>query len=113
EPITPRTLHAVNAKDGDETIEAMPMDMAEIRIPNPALRKRVSGLNVDVEGGASLAGVVNTSDKGKAGSDRISIFVSVKASARSGVVTYSYKDGDGKAHKGKVTIQIIKKKGDE
>jgi hypothetical protein len=42
------------------------------------------------------------------GGDRISIFVGLKSAFRSGTVEYSYKDGDEKEHKCKLTVQVIK-----
>jgi hypothetical protein len=108
-PVHPGTLHVVYAKDGDQEIKAQPKDMVEIRIPNPVGPTRVHDLDVDKEGDGILAGVVNTSDPKEKGSDRISIFVGLEGTARSATVTYSYKDGKEKDHKGRVIIQVIKK----
>jgi len=107
-PVSPGNLHVLEAKGGAEEIKAEPTDVIELRIPNPALAKRVHDVDVTTAGDGILAGVANTSDK-KPGSDRISIFVGLKGAARSATITYSYKDGDDKEHKGKVTVQVIKK----
>lgn len=107
-PVTPGELHVVPAKGGDKEIKAQVNDVIEARIPNPALPKRVHDVDVTVGGDGVLAGVVNTKDPKLIGSDRISIFVGLKGAARSATITYSYKDGDGKEHKGKVLIQVTK-----
>jgi hypothetical protein len=112
-PKIPGMLHIVRSKDGDQQVKAQPNDMVEIRIPNPTLPKGVHDLDVTTAGDGVLAGVVNTRDPKLVGSDRISIFVGLKGAARSGTVTYSYKDGEEKEHKGKVIIQVIKKEEDK
>jgi len=57
--------------------------------------------------------VVNGSDPKLIGGGWISIIVSLKSAARSGKVAFSYKDGDGKDHKGTVVIQVIKAEKDK
>jgi hypothetical protein len=109
-PVIPGTIHVVQAKDGDQEIKAQPKDVVEVRISNPVLPKRVHDLDVDTGGDGIMAGVVNTRDPKLVGSDRISIFVGLKGSARSATVNYSYKDGGETEHKGKIIIQVIRKK---
>jgi len=107
-PVIPGTVHEV-AAPGDKITRAMPNDVVQIHIPNPALAKTVTDVDVAVSGDTVLAGVANTvNPKGPFGGGRITIFVGLKGEFRSGTVTYSYKDGAGKEHKGKVTIQVTK-----
>jgi hypothetical protein len=108
-PVTPGKVHEVAAKDGPQEIKVQVNDILEIQIPNPALPKMVTELKLEAEGDAILAGAANTvNPKGPAGGRRISIFVGFKGTARSGTVTFSYKDGSGKVHEGKVIAQVIK-----
>ena len=100
----PGKLHVV--VDCEKEIKAMPNDMVEIQIPNPALPVRVHDLRVEAKADAVLAGVVDTTN-GLPGGDRVSIYIGLKSTARSGTVEYSYKDGDNKEHKCKTIIQVM------
>ncbi|HLJ98092.1 MAG TPA: hypothetical protein VKU02_33340 [Gemmataceae bacterium] len=102
--------HIVQSKEGDQEVKAQPNDVVEIRIPNPALPKRIHDLDLNTAGDGVLARVVNTSDPKLVGSDRISVFVGLKEAARSATAGYSYTDGEGKEHRGNVIVQVIKKK---
>lgn len=106
-PQTPAELHIVS-KCKSEDVDAKPKDLVEIRISNPVLPVRVHDLDVEVRGGAILVAIVNTTN-GLPGGDRISIFVRLNSSDRSGSVEYSYKDGEEKEHKCRVLIQIHNK----
>lgn len=108
DPVKPGTVHEV-AAPGDKEIKVQPNDVVLIHIPNPALAKMVSDLDVAATGAAVLAGAANTvNPKGPIGGGRITLFVGLKGGSRSGTVTYSYKDGTGQEQKGKVTIQVTK-----
>jgi hypothetical protein len=104
--VFPGKLHVVT--ECEKEVKAEPNDMVEIQISNPALPVRVHDLHVEAKADAVLSGVVNTTN-GLPGGDRISIFIGLKAAARSGVVEFSYKDGENKEHKCKTVIQVIKK----
>ena len=66
----------------DKEIKAKPGDIVEIHIPNPALARRVSDLDVTVTGGSKLAGAVEAerTEGGRtvAGGSYISIVTSVE-----------------------------------
>jgi hypothetical protein len=113
-PVIPGDLHVVEAKDGDQPdVKAQVNEVVEVRINDPVTAKRVSDVNVDVKGDANLAGVVNGHDPKPIGGGWISIIVGLKGAARSGEVKYSYKDGEGKEHEGRVVVQVIKEEKDK
>jgi hypothetical protein len=105
EQVIPGALHVIT--DCKKEVKAKPKDMVEIRIPNPVLPMRVHDLHVEATADAVLAGVVETTN-GLPGGDRISIFVGLASTARSGKVAYAYKDGDNKEHKCEIIIQVIR-----
>ena len=107
-PTVPGKLHVEIAKAGDVEIKVQPTDVIELRIPNPALAKKVRDLDVAAQGDAIFAGAVNTSDPKVPGSGRISLFIGLKSAFRSGTVEFSYKDGNDKEHKGKLIIYVTK-----
>ena len=107
-PIIPGKLHRLEIKGGDAEIKVEPTDVIELRIPNPALAKKVHDVDVKVEGDAIFGGAANTSEPKLVGSDRISIFIGLTPAPKASAVVYSYKDGSGTEHKGKVTIHVIK-----
>jgi hypothetical protein len=108
DPVTPGEIQIVQA--GDKEAKAKPGDIVAIRIPNPALAKMVSDLDVSAKAGAKFVGAVNANDKrdGKniPGSTHILVYVAIEKGNRSGTVEYSYKDGAGTEHKHKLMIQI-------
>ena len=106
-PVVPGTVHML--KDGDKEVKAKAGDIVVARIPNPALAKMVSDLDITVTGGAKLAGAVNASDvrdgRSVPGSGHIRIYVTVE---KAGALEYSYKDGAGETHKKKIMIHLEK-----
>jgi hypothetical protein len=106
-PQTPGTLHIIDGKAGNKEIAAKANDVVEIQIANPALPVMVSNVDISVAGAAKFGGLVDSSPPGVAGGGRLSAYIHLTDTARSGTVEYSYKNATGVV-KGKLTIQVTK-----
>ena len=109
--INPGEIHVLSA--GDKEVKAKPGDLVVARIPNPALPKMVSDVEVKASGAAKFVSAVNASDSVQGrpvpGSGHVRLYIMVKEGYRSGTVDYSYKDGAGKQHQLKLRIEIESK----
>lgn len=106
--INPGEIHVLQA--GDKEVKARPGDMVVARIPNPALAKMVSDVDVSASGAAKFVSAINASDSVQGrpvpGSGHIRLYIMVREGYRSGTVEYSYKDGAGMVHRVKLRIQV-------
>ena len=106
--VNPGEIHVLDA--GDKDVKAKPGDMIVVRIPNPALPKMVSEVEVKASGAAKFVSAVNASDtvQGRSvpGSGHIKLYITVREGYRSGTCEYSYKDGAGKFHKVRLVVQV-------
>ena len=106
--VNPGEIHALEV--GAKEVKARPGDMVVARIPNPALAKMVSDVEVSASGAAKFVSAMNASDsiQGRPvpGSGHIRLYIMVREGYRSGTVDYSYKDGTGMVHRVKLRIQV-------
>jgi hypothetical protein len=103
--VVPGDQAIVTVSNGE--VKVKPNDIIQFQVPNPSAKKKgVSDLDVTTDGDLFVAGAWNMVDP-TAGT--IMIVVGQKPGG-GGTIAVSFKDGDGKKHTAKATIQVEKPK---
>ena len=109
-PLVPGDQASISNNDGEKELKVKPNDCVQVQITSPSRKKKgVFDLDVTTDGDVVLAGAWSTVDPHLTTADgAIMIQIGLKPGAASGVVAYTYKDGEGKKHDAKVLIRVEK-----
>ncbi len=111
-PVTPGDQQSISNNDGEKELKVKPNDCVQVQITSPSRKKKgVFDLDVTADGDVIVAGAWSTVDPHLVTADgAIMIQAGLKPNADSGTIAYTYKDGEGKKHEGKVLIRVEKPK---